>query len=387
MKTPMLENMIKTASDLKNPDLIDFKEKGGRVMGYYCPFIPEELFIAGGFVSYRMRGTGSVSTDRADAYFDTLNCCFVRHSFNQILLGRYGFLDGIVVGTGCDHLRRIYDNAIHADMGRHFIYLLDHPRTMGTDDEGRHEIIKYYRRQLAKMAEALDERFGAQVRVPALNEAIKLCNITRALQKRLYDLSMSENPPVTSTERAAVMMAGASMPKEQYNTGLKALLSELEAAPENSQKPKARIMMIGAAVEDPEFYAIFENAGADIVIDDTCYGARTVQKVVEEDTGDPLLAIAKYQVEDFPFCPKIGGSHEHRMAFIKEMAAKYKVDGIVAQGYVACDAWGCSYALLSSDLKKEGIPYLRIDRDYIHSQTGQLATRIQAFIETIGGGK
>lgn len=386
MKTPTLEKMLRTASDLTNPALLDFKEKGGRVMGYYCPFVPEELFIAGGFLPFRIRGTGSVETDRADAYFNTLNCCFVRHSFNQLLLGRYDFLDGLVIGTGCDHLRRIYDNAIHADVGRHFIYLLDHPRTMGAPVEGSAPIIEYYRSMLARLKEAIENHFCIAITVPALKNAIRLCNETRSLQKELYELSMFDSLPISAAERAAVIMAGASMPKDQYNEDLKALISELQAVPGDNKKPAARIMMIGAAVEDPEFYAIFENGGADIVIDDTCFGARTVQKSVDENADDPLMALARYQVIDMPFCPKIGGAHVSRMEFIKEMAAKYKVDGIVAQGYVPCDAWGCSFALLNQDLKKAGIPYLRIDRDYIHSQTGQLATRIQAFIETMGGG-
>ncbi len=103
-------------------------------MTKYCPFIPEELFIAGGFLPFRMRGTGSHDTNLADAYFDSLNYCFVRHTFNQLLSGKYRFLDGLVIGTGCDHLRRIYDNARHAAHQTAFIHLLDHPRTMGTPD-------------------------------------------------------------------------------------------------------------------------------------------------------------------------------------------------------------------------------------------------------------
>ncbi len=144
-------------------------------------------------------------------------------------------------------------------------------------------------------------------------------------------------------------------------------------------------MVIGPPIEDPYFYRLFEDAGASIVADDTCYGARYVQSTVDENEQDALLALARYQVEGLPFCPKINGSHKHRMEFIREMIGKYKVDGIVAQGYVACDPWGCSYALLNQDLRKSGIPLLRVDREYINTASGQLSTRIQAFIETIGG--
>jgi benzoyl-CoA reductase/2-hydroxyglutaryl-CoA dehydratase subunit BcrC/BadD/HgdB len=37
------------------------------------------------------------------------------------------------------------------------------------------------------------------------------------------------------------------------------------------------------------------------------------------------------------------------------------------------------------DLREAGVPFLQLDRDYISSSKGQLRTRIQAFLETIGG--
>ncbi len=380
-----LKALLTAAASLRNPELDAWTSAGGRVIGYYCPFIPEELFLAGGFLPFRMRGTGSTDTDQADAFFDHLNCPFVRHSFDLALRGDYSFLQGLVVGTGCDHLRRIYDNALHAPLEASFVYLLDHPRTMGSEEEGAEPIVRYYREQLSKLKEALENHFGVAVTVPALRAAISLCNETRRLQRRLYDLSVAPAPKVSASERAAVMMAGASMPKERYNALLSEALKELETAPETPGKALARLMIVGPAIEDPAFYEVFEEQGAAIVVDDTCFGARTVQALVDEEAPDPLTALAKYQVVDMPFCPKIGGSHAHRLRFIQEMVARYRVDGVIAQGYVSCDAWGCSYALLREAMQEAGIPYLRVEREYIHSESGQLSTRIQAFLETTGG--
>ena len=385
IKSAVLEKLMKAAAGLANSSLQDFKDKGGKVIGYFCPFIPEELFIAGGFLPFRMRGTGSQNTNLADAYFDTLNCCFVRHTFNQLLAGKYSFLDGLVIGTGCDHLRRIFDNAKHAAHETDFIYLLDHPRTMGTPEMNGEPMITYYRSQLAGLKEKMENHFNVEITAPRLKNAIKLCNETRRLQKRLYELRKADNPPINGMETAAIMMAGASMPKEEYNENLKTLLGELEKAPASGRKYSARLMVVGVAIEDPCFYSVIEENGGVVVTDDLCFGARTVQSVVDEKTADPLRAIAKYQVLHVPFCPKINGAHVRRVSFIKEMTAQFKVDGVIAQGYVACDPWGTSFALLKESLKEAGIPFLRVDRDYLPSQSGQLSTRVQAFIETIGG--
>ena len=384
LQSPTLAKLMQAAGSLTNPEIDAWKKTGGKVIGYYCPFIPEELFIAAGFLPSRMRGVGSTGTELADAYFSDSNCCFVRNSFDQVLRGEYKFLDGVVIGTGCDHVRRIFDNAVHASV-LPFIYLLDHPRTIGSTPAESEVIIKYYCEQLSKLRVALDGHFGICINDSDLQAAIVLCNKTRALQKQLYELSTVDSPLISAAERAAVMMAGASMPKAIYNNYLQQLLTEFGKATPVASKPATRLMLVGPAVEDPEFFALFDQINTSIVIDDCCFGARTVQGQVEEATFDPLMALAKYQVQDFPFCPKINGAHASRLEFVTEMIAKYRVVGVVAQGYVACDAWGCSYALLNIAMKKAGIPFLHIDREYVHSQAGQILTRLQAFTETIGG--
>ena len=384
-KTNTLEKLSKIAGEIMNPALQDWQSRGGKIIGYFCPFIPEEIIIAGGFLPYKIRGIGSDDTSEADEYFDTKNCSFVRHCFNHALLGKFDFLSAMIVGTGCDHTRRIFDNWQIAPLKTKLVYLLDHPRTMGT--EGMEDtIINYYRAQLAKMKEYLENNFGVEITVPKLRSAIKLCNETRLLQKKLYELRKVENPPITAAEVASVLMAGASMPKEEYNEDLKMMLKQVQHDKDRVQRDyRARLMIIGPAIEDPVFYSLFEENGGEIVIDDTCFGARySMKSLIDETAEDPLHAIAKYNVLDVPFCPKINGSHKNRIEFIEEMIKEYNVDGIIGQGYVACDPWGSSFGLLSAHLKNAGIPYLRLEREYISTETGQLSTRIQAFIETIG---
>ncbi len=39
---------------------------------------------------------------------------------------------------------------------------------------------------------------------------------------------------------------------------------------------------------------------------------------------------------------------------------------------------------MTMDLQEEGIPFLKVEREYVTSGTGQLKTRVQAFIEAMG---
>jgi benzoyl-CoA reductase/2-hydroxyglutaryl-CoA dehydratase subunit BcrC/BadD/HgdB len=40
--------------------------------------------------------------------------------------------------------------------------------------------------------------------------------------------------------------------------------------------------------------------------------------------------------------------------------------------------------MLNQDVKADGIPFLKLDREYLTSGIGQLRTRVQAFLETMG---
>jgi benzoyl-CoA reductase/2-hydroxyglutaryl-CoA dehydratase subunit BcrC/BadD/HgdB len=46
--------------------------------------------------------------------------------------------------------------------------------------------------------------------------------------------------------------------------------------------------------------------------------------------------------------------------------------------------WQVEQFMLTMDLQEEEIPFLTLEREYVTSGTGQLKTRVQAFIESMG---
>jgi benzoyl-CoA reductase/2-hydroxyglutaryl-CoA dehydratase subunit BcrC/BadD/HgdB len=72
-----------------------------------------------------------------------------------------------------------------------------------------------------------------------------------------------------------------------------------------------------------------------------------------------------------------------RMDYISEMIDEYQVDGVLEIVLQACH----TYAIESYNVKKtvnaKGIPYLKIETDYSTADTGQINTRLEAFLETI----
>jgi benzoyl-CoA reductase/2-hydroxyglutaryl-CoA dehydratase subunit BcrC/BadD/HgdB len=78
------------------------------------------------------------------------------------------------------------------------------------------------------------------------------------------------------------------------------------------------------------------------------------------------------------------GDQPRRSAFVKDMIRDFKVDGVIAERLVMCDNWTGEQFMIGEDLKEAGIPYMRLDRDYVNIGAGQLRTRVQAFLEMMG---
>ena len=73
-----------------------------------------------------------------------------------------------------------------------------------------------------------------------------------------------------------------------------------------------------------------------------------------------------------------------RKAYLDKLAREYNADGIILQQMNFCNVWPYERAGASHILSKEyGWPVLSIDRPYAAGASGQIRTRVQAFVESV----
>ena len=375
VKSKALETFKEAAQTIVNPELKKWIEQGGKVMGYFCSYGPEEIITAAGMVPMRVRATGSRGTELSDAYLSSINCSFCRHAFNMALRGEYDFIDGVIWLNTCVHARRIYDNWWRK-VKTPFVRIMSLPKKTGEKQVG------WYRDELVNFKEALEKHLGMTITDDRLQEAIKLHNETRRLLRQLYELRKKEKPPITGADALAVVVASTAMPREQFNQMLKELLEDLKEA-EGVKDYRARLMIVGGILDDPGYIKVIEEQGGLVVTDMLCFGARVFLNDVAEGDGDPLMALARYYIVDHPSCPRMFGDYPRRAGFVRDMIREFKVDGIIGERLLFCDLWTVEHYQLAKEFKPEGIPYLSLDREYLLAGIGQLRTRVQAFLETI----
>lgn len=370
------EELAEVSKTLQNNHVSDWKDQGKKVVGYVCTYMPEEILYAADILPFRITGRGVNETSQADSYLSRFNCSFARCCLELSFSGAYDFLDGAVWVNGCDHIRRCYDNW-KAKNPRPFMYMLPVPHKLFA--EGR----QWFKEEVTMLKEAVEEHFGVKITSEKLTEAVTTYNETRRLLKKLYDLRTSDDPPFTGTEVQTILSAGATMPKTEFNRILSNLLEEVETRPKRSNG-KVRLLVAGSMMDDLEFIQNVEDLGAIVVTDALCFGTKSFWNLTEE-TGDPFENLVDRYYNHSP-CPRMAGEYSTRLDFMKEQIDRARVKGAILEHIKFCDLHGTDNALLKKDLEKEGIATIEIERQYGPlADAGRIRTRIQAFLERIGG--
>ena len=359
----------------KTAQILEHKHQGKKVFGWLCTYVPEEIIHAAGALPIRITGySKEMELEDGTAYLYINSCSFSRSCLQLGLKGEYDFLDGVAGGSTCDGARRLFDlwrNYIDTP----FYHVLTVPRKY---TQSAHDL---YHSQVLQFKVHLEEFMGIQITDESLYQSIGVYNESRALLKRLYELRKLDNPPITGTETMEVLNACFRMPKELFNEWLRNLLDELQGS-DNASKSRARLMLVGSAITNPELIGSIEELGGLIVTDELCTGTRYwSDPVVLDKNSTPVEAISRRYLNNFP-CARMFPSDE-RFNRILDLARDFRVDGVISQIIRYCVPYAHDLPLLTEKLKDNGIPTLALDVEYGTSGSGQIRTRVQAFLEML----
>jgi bzd-type benzoyl-CoA reductase N subunit len=359
----------------KTAQILEHKERGGKIFGWLCTYVPEEILHAAGSLPIRITGySQEVELEDGNAYLYVNNCSFSRSCLQLGLRDGYDFLDGVVGGSTCDGARRLFD-LWRKYIGTPFHHVITVPRKY---TQAAHDL---YHSQVKLFKQHLEEYLGIEITDEQLLKSIELYNESRSLLKSLYELRKIAEPPITGAETMEVLDASFRMPKEQFNIYLKELLEEIKGT-KNAHKGRARLMIIGSVMANPEFVKCIEDQESIVVTDELCTSTRYWSDPVVLDPGrSPLEAISRRYLNNFP-CARMVPSDE-RFNRIIELARDFKVDGVISQIVRYCVPYAHDLPLLREKLKEQDIPVLALDVEYGTSGSGQIQTRVQAFLEML----
>lgn len=376
------ENLLTEA----NNDLVKkAQDEGGYAIGYTCFHMPEVLLNLDKCFSVRLRAPRTGSMDIATYYMSNALCEYARALLERALEGGYRFLDALMAVDACECMNRSMENMelLNFNDKEHLIITnLDVPFS---DDE---DCVKHYCEQInRKVLKPLHEKLGTDISDASMRKAVEEHNEMCRILNAIGDFRKLDNPTITGHEFHILTLVTYCCPKHLITDKLRETLEELKTRePDRKKQFRAKVVVVGSEIDDPDLITLIEDSGALVVGDRFCYGSVPGRTEIMLNDDEPAFEqICRKYLHD-SLCPRMVSPHkvEQRYRAAEELAREYHADGIIYEQMKFCTYWSYERALASHVMQLErGIPTLSIDRPYMSRTSGQLRTRVQAFVESL----
>jgi benzoyl-CoA reductase/2-hydroxyglutaryl-CoA dehydratase subunit BcrC/BadD/HgdB len=364
----------------RNLAALEWKQKGGKVIGYFCTNVPEELIMAAGFFPLRISGDPWEGTEVAEGYrMPYPQVAFVETMLNKLLTGKYDFLDYLVIPHARDPIWRLWTQ-LHfvAELDPQIklpeIYYYDNLHTTFYTSN------VYNRERTIEFKKQLEKWSGKKITDKALQKVSDITNENKILLKQVAVLRAADPPRISGLEALQIIGTSMFMPKEEHNRLLNVYLKDAQSLP---AKNGTRLFVEGSPLDNLQFYEVAESCGAVVVAEDNCWGNR-YSDVPISLTINPFESLVDRYLKKPP-CPRLFPL-QRRIDYCVQSAIDSKAQGALFHIYLGdnLQAWEAPEEIKA--LKDKGIPVVYLKKQpYLLSDADkeELGASIKAFIRTL----
>ncbi len=377
----------KLLEDANNDLVRQAKSEGKLALGYTCFHMPEVLLNLNNCFSVRLRAPNTGSMEVATYYMCNGSCEYSRALLERAMEGNYKFLDAICGVDLCEAMNRCMENMelLHIENENNSKFFYTNTDVAYSDDEDsvEHTVEQLQRKVLNK----LHDNYDVDISEEALRKAVEEHNEICRLITEIGEYRKLDNPPITGYEFHVLTLATYTCPKYLIIDKLRETLEEIKTrVPDEKKKYRIKVVVVGSEIDDPDLIKLMEENGALVVADRFCYGSFPGrQEIILNDTEPALKQICRHYLQHTE-CPRHCATHrvKHRYDFVSQLVKDFHADGVIYEQMKFCTYWSYERTLASYVMSEEyKIPTLSIDRPYRARSSGQLRTRIQAFVENV----
>lgn len=361
---------------------MEYKQNGGKIAGVLCTYTPQELLDAAGIGNVGLCGTSNETIPDAEKVLPKNLCPLIKSTYGFALTDKcpYTYFSDIIIGeTTCDGKKKMYEllgemkdvHVMHLPQGKDRPYVYDN-----------------WYNECLYLKDVLEEKFKVEITDEKLREAVKKRNELRKLNVELYQLQKNVPPVMKGTDIMLAMQKGtfALDVDTQINNIKELIKTSKENYFEKGERPvskkEKRILLTGCPTGGviEKVGIVIESNGAVIVCKDDCSGERTNTQMIDENAENIMRAISdRYlEINCSVFTP-----NDARIDNMCELIDEYKVDGVIEMVLQACHTFNVEATKVERAVEEMGVPYLKLETDYSKSDSGQIETRIAAFIEML----
>lgn len=355
------------------------KDQGIPVVGSYCTYFPQEIAMAMGAATVSLCSTSDETIAEAEKDLPKNLCPLIKSSYGFAKTDKcpfFYFSDVVVGETTCDGKKKMYE--LMSEFKDTFVMEL--PNSQSEDS------LKLWKKEIIRFKEYLEKKFDVEITEEQIREAVKVNNEARRSLKKLYEVMRHDPAPISGYDLFKVLYGSTfKFDRKQIPCEVNALVDKIEKeyAEGKMQEKKPRILItgcpIGGATE--KIIRAVEDNGGIVVTYENCSGAKSIDKLVDENNPDVYDAIARRYLN-------IGCSvmtpNPNRFELLGRLIDEYQVDGVVEMTLQACHTYNVETLSVRRFVNEEKhIPYINVETDYSQADIGQLNTRITAFIEML----
>jgi benzoyl-CoA reductase subunit C len=359
--------------DTTFPTVRRWRESGGKVIGHFQVYFPEEIVHAAGILPFKVCGA-QIEAVQADSRFGSYLCSILKTSLELALSNRVP-LEMFVTHPICDAARNL-----GAVWGRNFSYpcqILYLPQNANSA-----AAVTYLRDEYARLQRSVEAIAGRPVTEHELRRSLAVYNRNRALLRELYAIKR-ETPWLVSADEAYVLMAiGGMIPREEHNELLEAVLPQIAARP-NKKQDKIRLVFEGGFCEQPPLDLIRAIARSCYVVDDDLLiGLRWILEDLPVD-GDPLYNLAFAYLEKSSYSPVQHDLRKPKEKMLIERIRNSRADAAILTAAKMCEPGLEEQVAYLHALDQEGIPYFISEFEEKMTTFEHMEIQLETFVENI----
>ncbi|MEX2662411.1 MAG: 2-hydroxyacyl-CoA dehydratase [Vicinamibacterales bacterium] len=359
--------------DADYPTVKRWREAGGKVLGHFQVYFPEELAHAAGMLPLKIQGA-AVEGRQAEARFGSYLCSIVKSSLELALSERVQ-LDLFVSHPICDvarNLAAIWERNV--DYPCRILYL---PQNANSSYSAQ-----YLRDEYARILTLIEEIAGRRVTDDDLRASLGVFNENRRLLREMYAIKR-ETPWLLSVDEAYALMAiGGRIPREEHNAMLAAALPGIRARTAR-QQDRMRVVFEGGFCEQPPpdlLRAIGQSCY--VVDDDLLIGLRWIEADVETD-GDPMLNLATAYLEKSSYSPVQHDLRKPKEKMLLERIRASRADAAIITAAKMCEPGLDEQVAYTHALDEAGIPYFVSEFEEKMTSFDQFQIQLETFVENV----
>lgn len=377
-----LPDIFESFNDARKKGFLTMKEekdKGRKVVGTFCTYTPRELIYAADAISVSLCSTSDETIPDAEKVLPKNLCPLVKSSYGFAITDKcpYMYFSDMIIGeTTCDAKKKMYE--LLGEIKDTHVMQLPHSKNNFS--------MELWKNELIELVKKLEEKFDVKITEDKIKEAIKLCNKERKAMKEFFNLAKLNPSPIKGADmHEALYSSNFKFDRELYINEIKSLTNSLKEKYDKGETPfkkeTPRILITGCPTGGlvDKIVKQLEDAGSSVVCFENCVGTKNFEMLVDEDK-EPIDAIAERYL-NIP-C-SIMTPNDDRMNRIKEYIKDYSVDGVVDVTLTACHTYAIETEKVRRAVEGCGKSYLAIETNYSNSDSGQLKTRLEAFVEML----